>query len=246
MTRPRCRAFAAPGQPRSCDPRASTQPLCTRSSHVPTPRRSRPGLPKPEHPTCLPPRDRFRRQVVAPRANPKATSGSPGSLERSWRRRIGCARIRAAGLHQRAGSGRQRLHRHRAGSARLRWARKRRPAQLRSRRLSRSHSSGHRSPRGRRLCHVSDHADEVAGTISFVPRDVDAPAIASTSERVEGRGWRAVNDQARAPRCRRPASRGRRNRLPDERPRRPRRGGNATRLAWSRRRALGPVWSPCA
>ena len=71
-----------------------------------------------------------------------ATSGSPGSLQRSWRRRIGCARIRAAGSHRRAGSGRRRLHRHRAGSELLRWALKRRPAQVRIGRLSRSHSSG--------------------------------------------------------------------------------------------------------
>jgi hypothetical protein len=53
-------------------------------------------------------------------------------------------------------SGRQRLHRHRAGSARLRSALKWRPAQVPIGRLSRSHSSGHRSLSGRVLCHGSD------------------------------------------------------------------------------------------
>ena len=86
---------------------------------------------------------------------PMATSGSPGSLQRSWRRRIGCARVTAAGSHRRAGSAQRRLHRHRAGSARLRWALKRRPAQVIGR-LARWHSSGHRSPCGRVLCHDCD------------------------------------------------------------------------------------------
>src|SRR5580704_10361840 len=86
------------------------------------------------------------------------------------------------------------------------------------------------------IVHVSDHADEVAWTKAFVQRRVDAPAIASTTERVEERASRAVNDQARQRRCRRPASCGRRNHpLDEQQPRGPRRGANATRRAWSRR-----------
>jgi len=53
-----------------------------------------------------------------------------------------------------AGAAAPTLHRQRADSARLRWALKRRPAQVRIGRLSRSHSSGHRSPSGRVLCHA--------------------------------------------------------------------------------------------
>ena len=123
-----------------------------------------------------------------------ATSGSPGSLQRSSRRRIGCARIRATGLHRRAGSGRQRLHRHGARAARLRWALKRRPAQLRIGRLSRSHSSGHRSRSGRVLCHALSRLAARGGRLhcpddaQTEPREAELGrrAIASVAHRTAG------------------------------------------------------------
>jgi hypothetical protein len=54
------------------------------------------------------------------------------------------------------------------------------------------------------LCHVSDHADEIDGTIAFASRGVDAPAFATTTQewRRSGDAGAGAHDRVRPSRSR--------------------------------------------